>query len=382
METINLLSATNQVTRMLINATQPEELRVAIVKGASLEVLDIERNGKQKRKGGIYLARVRRIEPSLNAAFVEYGGPNERDGFLPLKEVAPKYYRRQPVPGERFTIRDALEPGQEIIVQVDKSERGNKGAALSTYLSLPGPFLVLMSDNENGGGVSRRIASNHRVELREKLDNLEVREGMSVIIRTAGMGRTPEELRWDLKVLMAQYDAIQLAAKERPCPFLIYHEGDVVLRAIRDYLWQDIQEILIDEPETYQRAHQYLSHFRPDYLPRLRLYNDKVPLFVRYQIEQQVTTAFLPEVRLENGASIVIDACEALVAIDVNSGKATEGSDIEDTALKSNLAAAREIARQLRLRDIGGLIVIDFIDMTSPRSQRQVEQVLMEALSV
>ncbi len=363
--------------RMLINATQKEELRVALVDGQLLYDLDVERTGRTQKKASIYKGRVTRVEPSLEAAFIDYGA--DRHGFLPLKEVAREYFSNSSE-GGRPNIRDALKPGQELMVQVDKEERGNKGAALTTFIGLAGCYLVLMPNNPRAGGISRRIEGDERNDLKDALNQLPLPEGMGLIVRTAGVGRNIEELRWDLDVLLSQWQAISHAAAERPAPFLIHRESDVIIRALRDYLRPDITEILVDSEEAYQHAKKHIQVVRPDFADRIKRYQDPIPLFNRYQIESQIESAFKREVLLDNGASIVIDPTEALIAIDINSAKATEGSDIEETALQTNLAAAKEIARQLRLRDIGGLIVIDFIDMNSTRNQRMVENQLREEL--
>lgn len=364
--------------RMLINTTQKEELRVALVDGQVLYDLDIERPGRIQKKASIYKGRVTRVEPSLEAAFIDYGA--ERHGFLPLKEVAKEYFSHFSSSDGRPNIRDALRPGQELVVQVDKEERGNKGAALTTFIGLAGCYLVLMPNNPRAGGISRRIEGTERTELKDALDQLNVPEGMSLIVRTAGVGRSIEELRWDLDVLLSQWQAILQAAQERPAPFLIHRESDVIIRALRDYLRPEISEILIDTEEAYLHAKNHIQIVRPDFAERVKFYNDPIPLFNRFQVEHQIELVFRRQIALDNGASIVIDPTEALIAIDINSAKATEGSDIEETALQANLAAAKEIARQLRLRDIGGLIVIDFIDMYSIRNQRMVENQLREEL--
>jgi ribonuclease E len=363
--------------RMLFNATQAEELRVAIVDGQKLIDLDIESAAKEQRKSNIYKAVITRIEPSLEAAFVDYGA--ERHGFLPFKEVSRAYFR-DGVESNRATIKEALKEGQELIVQVDKDERGNKGAALTTFISLAGRYLVLMPNNPRGGGVSRRIEGEERNELRETMDQLDVPQGMSLIARTAGIGRTVEELQWDLNYLMQLWRAIEGAASSQKGPFLIYQEGSLVIRAIRDYFQPDIGEILIDTDDIFEQAQQFMGHVMPGNVARVKRYRDDVPLFSRFQIEHQIETAFGRQVNLPSGGAIVVDHTEALVAIDVNSGRATRGADIEETALRTNLEAADEIARQLRLRDLGGLIVIDFIDMESPRAQREVENRLRDAL--
>ncbi|MFO1257369.1 MAG: Rne/Rng family ribonuclease [Gammaproteobacteria bacterium] len=364
---------------MLINATQKEELRVAIVEGNILCDLDIERRGRAQKKANIYKGRVSRVEPSLEAAFVDYG--SDRHGFLPIKEIAPQYFSQDANSDRgRPKIRDALKPGQEVIVQVDKEERGTKGAALTTYIGLAGCYLVLMPNNPRAGGISRRIEGDDRSELRDTLNQLNIPEGMGLIIRTAGLGRNIEELQWDLSVLLTQWNAIQEAADSRQAPFLIHQESDVVARAVRDHLRPDIDEIWVDDPETFERAKNHVETVRPDFVSRIKLYQDSVPLFNRHKIESQIESAFVRKVALENGGSIVIDHTEALTAIDINSARATEGGDIEETAYKTNLAAAKEIARQLRLRDLGGLIVIDFIDMSSIKNQRSVENFLRDEL--
>lgn len=356
--------------RMLINVTHG--VRVALVNGNKLENLEIERTQAQK-VNNIYLGKVNRVEPSLGAAFVDYG--SDRDGFLPAKEVAREYFKPgyKPSHGERPNIRDILEPGQEIIIQVVKEQRGNKGAALRTFVSLAGRYLVLMPNNPRAGGISRQIEGDERDELKSNISQLDVPEGMGVIVRTAGVGRSLEELKWDFDFLLSQWDAIKSATKQKPAPFLIYQESDVITRALRDNLKPDIQEILIDDKEAYEHAKEHLAHTRPEFIDKLKLYQDSDPLFNRFEVEAQIESAFHREVKLDNGASIVIDPTEALTAIDINSARATEGADIEETAFNTNLAAADEIARQLRLRDIGGLIVIDFIDMTNPKHQREVE---------
>ncbi len=363
--------------RMLFNATQAEELRVAIVDGQKLIDLDIESAAKEQRKSNIYKAVITRIEPSLEAAFVDYGA--ERHGFLPFKEVSKSYFQPDVEPG-RARIQDALRVGQELIVQVEKDERGNKGAALTTYISLAGRYLVLMPNNPRGGGVSRRIEGEERQELREVMDQLEVPPGMSLIARTAGIGRSVEELRWDLNYLLQLWNAIDGAAKAQSGAFLIYQESSLVIRAIRDYFQPDIGEILIDTDDIFEQARQFMAHVMPANVGRVKRYRDDVPLFSRFQIEHQIESAYSRQVNLPSGGVVVIDHTEALVAIDVNSGRATKGADIEETALKTNLEAADEIARQLRLRDLGGLIVIDFIDMESAKSQREVENRLRDAL--
>ena len=366
--------------RMLINATQPEELRVAMVEGQYLSDLDIEVASHSQKKASIYKGRITRVEPSLEAAFVDYGAG--RQGFLPLKEVAREYDRSEDgasSPGRR-SVQSVLEEGQEFLVQVDKEERGSKGAALTTFPSLAGRYLVLMPNNPRAGGISRRVEGSDRGELREILSSLAVPEGMGLIVRTAGVGRSAEELQWDLDYLLKVWSAIETASKERAAPFLVYQESNVIIRAIRDYFSQDIVEILIDVPEVHAEAHAFMSQVMPQNASRVKLYEGKVPLFSRFQIESQIEAAFNHSVRLPSGGAIVIDHTEALVSIDINSARATKGADIEETALNTNLEAADEIATQLRLRDIGGLIVIDFIDMGPPKSQREVENRLRDAL--
>jgi len=365
--------------RMLINATQPEELRVAIVDGQKLFNLDIEVPGRELKKANIYKGRITRVEPSLEAAFVDYGA--ERHGFLPMKEIARSYFTEQAQEsGKRPSIKDAVKEGQEVIVQVEKEERGNKGAALTTFLSLAGRYLVLMPNNPRAGGVSRRIEGQDRSELREAMAALEIPEGMGLIVRTAGIGKNIEELQWDLDYLLQLWSAIEQSASNREAPFLIYQESNVIIRSIRDHLRADIGEIVIDDENTFSQARQFIRQVMPNNEKKLRLYEDRVPLFSRYQIESQIESAFQREVRLPSGGSIVIDHTEALTSVDINSARATKGSDIEETALNTNLEAAVEIARQLRLRDLGGLFVIDFIDMTPSRNQREVENRLKEAM--
>lgn len=364
--------------RMLINATQKEELRVALVDGQKLFDLDIESPGHEQKKANIYKGKITRVEPSLEAAFVDYGA--ERHGFLPLKEISREYFPEGYVFQGRPNIRDIIKEGQEVIVQVGKEERGNKGAALTTFISLAGSYLVLMPNNPRAGGISRRIEGDERLELKEALDSLTVPDDVGLIVRTAGVGKSPEELQWDLKVLLHHWEAIKKAAESRPAPFLIHQESDVIVRAIRDYLRRDIGEILIDNKKIFEKAKNHIRLVRPDFISRVRLYEGEVPLFSHYQIESQIESAFQREVRLPSGGSIVIDVTEALTAIDINSSRATRGGDIEETALNTNLEAADEIARQLRLRDLGGLIVIDFIDMTPVRHQREVENRIREAV--
>ncbi|TMO42153.1 ribonuclease E, partial [Pseudoalteromonas sp. S4389] len=363
--------------RMLINATQQEEMRVALVDGQRLYDLDIESPGHEQKKANIYKGKITRIEPSLEAAFVDYGA--ERHGFLPLKEIARTYFPQGYTFQGRPNIRDVIKEGQEVIVQVDKEERGQKGAALTTFISVAGSYLVLMPNNPRAGGISRRIEGDERTELKEALSRLELPKGMGLIVRTAGVGKSFEELEYDLKALLVHWQAIQQAADSGPAPFLIHQESNVIFRAIRDYLRRDIGEILIDKARVFEEAKAHIERFRPDFMSRVKLYQGDVPLFTHYQIESQIESAFQREVRLPSGGSIVIDPTEALTSIDINSSKATKGGDIEETALNTNLEAADEIARQLRLRDLGGLIVIDFIDMTPPRHQREVENRLKDA---
>ncbi|UDJ80611.1 ribonuclease E [Kosakonia oryzae] len=365
--------------RMLINATQQEELRVALVDGQRLYDLDIESPGHEQKKANIYKGKITRIEPSLEAAFVDYGA--ERHGFLPLKEIAREYFPANYNAHGRPNIKDVLREGQEVIVQIDKEERGNKGAALTTFISLAGSYLVLMPNNPRAGGISRRIEGDDRTELKEALSSLELPDGMGLIVRTAGVGKSAEALQWDLSFRLKHWEAIQKAAESRPAPFLIHQESNVIVRAFRDYLRQDIGEILIDNPKVLELARQHISALgRPDFSSKIKLYTGEIPLFSHYQIESQIESAFQREVRLPSGGSIVIDSTEALTAIDINSARATRGGDIEETAFNTNLEAADEIARQLRLRDLGGLIVIDFIDMTPVRHQRAVENRLREAV--
>ncbi|EOT8212219.1 ribonuclease E [Escherichia albertii] len=365
--------------RMLINATQQEELRVALVDGQRLYDLDIESPGHEQKKANIYKGKITRIEPSLEAAFVDYGA--ERHGFLPLKEIAREYFPANYSAHGRPNIKDVLREGQEVIVQIDKEERGNKGAALTTFISLAGSYLVLMPNNPRAGGISRRIEGDDRTELKEALASLELPEGMGLIVRTAGVGKSAEALQWDLSFRLKHWEAIKKAAESRPAPFLIHQESNVIVRAFRDYLRQDIGEILIDNPKVLELARQHIAALgRPDFSSKIKLYTGEIPLFSHYQIESQIESAFQREVRLPSGGSIVIDSTEALTAIDINSARATRGGDIEETAFNTNLEAADEIARQLRLRDLGGLIVIDFIDMTPVRHQRAVENRLREAV--
>lgn len=359
--------------RMLINATQPEEVRIALVDGQYLFNLFIE-TPQQQKKANIYKGRVSRVEPSLGAAFVDYGA--ERHGFLPLKDIA----YSEPADGSNANIKDIVKPGQEILVQVEKEERGSKGAALTNLISLAGCYLVLMPNNPSAGGISRRIESDDRDELREILNKLTIPSEMGVIIRTAGVGRSLEELQWDLDVLLKQWEAIKEAYDSQPAPFLIYQESDVIMRTIRDYIRPDIAEIVIDNDAIYENARRYVEKVRPDFVERIKLYRERAPLFTRFQIEKQLESAFQREVELPSGGSLVIDINEALVSIDINSARATKGEGIEETAFQTNLEAADEIARQLRMRDLGGLIVIDFIDMTPLANQREVENRLRDAV--
>ncbi len=365
--------------RMLINATQEEELRVALVDGQRLYDLDIENRSRIQKKASIYKGRITRVEPSLEAAFVDFGA--ERHGFLPLKEISPQYFTKRGGNAEgRVNIKESVAEGTEVIVQVEKEERGNKGAALTTFVSLAGRYLVLMPNNPRAGGISRRIEGDDRSELREALNGLDIPDGMGMIVRTAGVGKQQQELQWDLDYLLALWQSITEASTTRSAPFLIYQESNVIIRTIRDYLRQDIGEVLFDTRESYEEALSFVRQVMPHYEARIKLYQESLPLFNRYQIEGQIETAFQREVKLPSGGSIVIDPTEALVSIDINSSRATRGSDIEETALNTNLEAADEIARQLRLRDMGGLIVIDFIDMSSAKNQKEVENRMRDAL--
>lgn len=369
--------------RMLINATQPEELRVALVDGQKLYDFDIEVPSKEQKKSNIYKGIVTHVEPSLEAAFVNYGA--EKHGFLPFKEISPLY--RQPQDGvendgRRPGIKDLIKEGQEIVVQIEKEERGNKGAALTTYISLAGTYLVLMPNNPKAGGISRRIEGETRSDLREVMAALEIPESMGLIVRTAGCGKNVEELQWDLNYLLQLWEAIERSAEEHPAPFLVFQESNVIIRALRDHLRGNIDEILIDNEDSFRLVQNFLKQVMPHFLPKAKLYQDAVPLFNRYQIESQIEVAYGREVSLPSGGSIVIDHTEALTSIDINSARATKGSDIEETALNTNLEAADEIARQLRLRDLGGLFVIDFIDMMSNKNQKTVENHLRDALKI
>ncbi|PIE23805.1 MAG: ribonuclease E [Neptuniibacter caesariensis] len=366
--------------RMLINATQPEELRVAMVDGQRLYDLDIESGSREQKKANIYKGKITRIEPSLEAAFVDYGA--ERHGFLPMKEISREYFTQPPTRGSRPNIKEVLKEGTEVIVQVDKEERGNKGAALTTFISLAGRYLVLMPNNPRAGGISRRIEGEDRIQLKEALSGVNIPKQMGIIVRTAGVGRSSEELQWDFEYLQTLWTAIKQASEEKPAPFLIYQESNVVIRAVRDYLRSDIGEVLIDDPQVFESAKSFVQQVMPTYENKIKLYAEQIPLFNRFQIETQIETAFQREVTLPSGGSIVIDPTEALVSIDINSARATRGGDIEETALHTNLESADEIARQLRLRDIGGLVVIDFIDMTPIKNQREVENRLRDALKL
>ena len=368
--------------RILFNATHPEELRLAVVDGQKLLDLDIESTAFLQKKGNIYKGKITRVEPSLEAAFVDYG--MERQGFLPLKEISRIYFQGvdSNIPMSQVKIRDVIKEGQELIVQVEKEERGSKGAALTTFISLAGRYLVLMPNNPKGGGISRRIEGEQRSELREAMAELEFPDDYAIIARTAGLGKSAEELQWDLDYLIHLWDAISKAGAERNAPFLVYQEGNLIVRAIRDYLRTEIGEIVVDSQEVHERIQKFMEQVTPHNLHKLKLYQEDSPLFSRYQIEHQIESAFSREVRLESGGAIVFDRTEALVTVDVNSARATKGSDIEETALNTNLEAADELARQLRLRDLGGLIVIDFIDMTPAKNQREVENRLNEALKM
>ena len=365
--------------RMLINATQPEEVRVALVDGQNLFDLDIELVGREQKKANIHKGKITRVEPSLEAAFVDYGA--DRHGFLPLKEISREYFTDKNTRG-RPNIKEVIKEGQEVIVQIDKEERGNKGAALTTFISLAGCYLVLMPNNPRAGGISRRIEGQERDELRQAMREVETPKGMGCIVRTAGVGRSAEELKWDMMVLKNLWNAIVKAADSRPAPFLIHQESDVIIRSLRDYLRADIGEIVVDKKEIFDKVKRQIEFIRPEFSNRVKLNEDRdIPLFTRFQIENQIESAFLREVRLPSGGSIVIDPTEALVSIDINSARATKGADIEETAFHTNKEAAVEIARQLRLRDMGGLVVIDFIDMSPAKNQREVENVLRRALT-
>ncbi|WP_406827781.1 ribonuclease E [Microbulbifer sp. ARAS458-1] len=367
--------------RMLINATQPEELRVALVDGQWLYDLDIENRTREQKKANIYKGKITRVEPSLEAAFVDYGA--ERHGFLPLKEISREYFNKQPKDIEgRIKIKDVVKEGMEVIVQVDKEERGNKGAALTTFISLAGRYLVLMPNNPRAGGISRRIEGDERSDLRDALSSVEVPSGMGIIVRTAGVGRSGEELQWDLNYLLQLWTAIKKEADESKAPHFLFQESNVIIRAIRDYMRDDIGEVIVDDNGAYQLAAEFARQVMPNYANKVKFYDDNIPLFNRYQIESQIETAFEREVKLPSGGSIVIDITEALISIDINSSRATKGGDIEETARTINLEAADEIARQLRLRDMGGLVVIDFIDMQNKSNQREVEKRMEKALGM
>jgi ribonuclease E len=367
--------------RILINAVQKEEIRVAMVDGQQLYDLDIEIPSQEQKKANVYKGKITRIEPSLEAAFVDYGA--ERHGFLPFKEISRNYFSEEALKAQgRPDIKTALSEGQEVVVQVEKEERGNKGAALTTFISLAGRFLVLMPNNPRAGGVSRRIEGEDRNIIRESLSQLDIPGGMGLIVRTAGVGRSAEELQWDLEYLLQLWNSIEKAANERKAPFLVYQESNVIVRALRDYFRSDISEVLIDSEKVFNTARQFLEQVMPERLNKLKLYSDPVPLFNRFQIENQIESAYRRDVQLPAGGAIVVDHTEALISIDINSARATRGSDIEETAFNTNLEAADEIARQLRLRDLGGLIVIDFIDMMSTRNQREVENRLREAVKI
>jgi ribonuclease E len=380
--------------RILINASQPEEVRVALVDGQRLYNFDVETAGRKQTKSNIYKGKITRLEPSLEAAFIDYGA--ERHGFLPLKDVARSYFKAQQLVNEpekageedtslplgRLSIKEVLKEEQEIVVQVDKEERGNKGAALTTFISLAGRYLVLMPNNPRAGGVSRRIEGEERSEAREALSTLEIPAGMGLILRTAGVSKTAEELQWDLEYLLQLWQAIESSAENLPAPSLIYQESNIIIRAIRDYLREDISEIVVDDEGIHEEARDFMELVMPQHIAKVKLYQERVPLFTRYQIESQIETAFQREVKLPSGGAIVLDHTEALLSIDINSARATKGVDIEETALNTNLEAVEEIARQLRLRDLGGLIVIDFIDMLSHKNQREVEHSMKEALKM
>ncbi|MEP3857993.1 MAG: ribonuclease E [Porticoccus sp.] len=367
--------------RMLINASQPEELRVALVDGQRLYDLDLENRTREQRKANIYKGRITRVEPSLEAAFVDYGA--ERHGFLPLKEISREYFSRKSSDADgRIKIQDVIKEGTEVVIQVEKEERGNKGAALTTFISLAGRYMVLMPNNPRAGGISRRIEGEERSELKSAMRDLQIPSGVGVIVRTAGIGRSAEELQWDLDYLLQLWETIQVEASNCKAPHFLFQESNVIIRAVRDYLRQDIGEVIVDNREAYELASAFIKQVMPNFQSRVKYYEDPLPLFNRYQIENQIETAFEREVKLPSGGSIVIDITEALVSIDINSSRATRGSDIEETALRTNLEAADEITRQLRLRDIGGLVVIDFIDMGSTKNQRDVENRMRDALEL
>ena len=366
--------------RMLINATQPEEIRVALVDGQKLYDLDIEARGKEQKLANVFKGKITRIEPSLEAAFVDYG--MDRHGFLPIKEISSEYFNKGSKSSGRPKISEVLKEGTEVIVQVEKEERGNKGAALTTFISLAGRYMVLMPNNPRGGGISRRIEGDDRSDLKDAMRDLTMPKGMSVIVRTAAVGRDAEELQWDLDYLLQLWESIVKESSEAPAPHFLFQESNVIIRAIRDYLRPSIGEVIVDSWEAFQLANAFITQVMPDYKSKVKFYEDDLPLFNRYQIENQIETAFEREVKLPSGGSIVIDRTEALVSIDINSSRATKGKDIETTALQTNLEAADEIGRQLRIRDLGGLVVIDFIDMTPPKNRKAVEDRMMQALSI
>ncbi len=380
LESNGFLSHGKQMKRMLFNATHPEELRVAIVDGQKLLDLDIESASSAQRKGNIYQARVTRVEPSLEAAFVDYGA--DRQGFLPLKEISRAHFRNfsSATPMAQVKIKDVIEEGQELLVQVEKDERGTKGAALTTFISLAGRYLVLMPNNPKGGGISRRIDGDERTDLREAMSGLNCPPEHSLIARTAGIGKSPEELQWDLDFLLQLWTVIDQAAQSQEPPFLVYQESNLIVRTLRDYLRSDIQEILIDEASVFERASRFMSQLMPHNATKLKRYEDNVPLFSRFQIEHQIESAYSRSVKLPSGGALVIDHTEALISVDVNSARATKGADIEETALQTNLEAVDELARQMRIRDLGGLLVIDLIDMTSPKNKKTVENRLADAV--
>ena len=365
--------------RMLINASHTEEMRVAMVDGQRLYDLDIENRTREQKKSNIYKGKITRVEPSLEAAFVDFGA--ERHGFLPLKEISRKYFGKKSTDGGRVRIVDAVKEGQEVLVQVEKEERGQKGAALTTFISLAGRYLVLMPNNPRAGGISRRIEGEDRAQLRDAMRTLEIPEGMGVIVRTAGIGRAAQELQWDLDYLLQLWGTITQDDNSK-APHFLFQESNVIVRAIRDYLRQDVGEVIVDNEEAYALAAGFIGTVMPDFKSKIKYYQDEIPLFNRYQIENQIQTAFEREVALPSGGSIVIDITEAMVSIDINSSRATKGGDIEETAYTINLEAAEEIARQLRLRDVGGLIVIDFIDMLNNRHQKSIENKMREALEI
>lgn len=363
--------------RMLINASQPEELRVALIDGQSIYDFDLEQQGQERKRSNIYKAKISRIEPSLDAAFVDFG--SEKHGFLPMKELSPSYLKNK---NAKNTIDKCLNNGQELIIQVDKEERGTKGAALTTFISIPGHYLVLMPNNPEANGISRTLDGEDRDKVKENFKNLEVPSSMGLIARTASKGANLEELKWDLEYLLSVWDAIQEANQLREAPFLIYRDDDLISRSLRDFLREDITEVLVDSEEAYEKATEFASRLAPELQSRIKRYDEIIPLFTRYQVESQIETAYQRKVQLISGGSIVIDQTEALVSIDINSSKATSGSNIEETAFKTNIEAAKEIAKQLRLRDIGGLIVIDFIDMGSLKNKRAVEDTVHESISI